>query len=211
MLRKGFGLSILIIAVFFMPLTGCASAMRVKLCPPDAIVSTEMINFVCPHCGASYQAYAVMCAGETRYRVDATCPVCGFNYRYHISQWPYPYVWSDFYFYSGWWYSRDYWGPNWRYPYYPPIVITPPRPPIRPPIRPPATSPPGIGRGDRGRIDTPPPRSGVQHPPVPPRPQAPRVERPAPTSRPPSPPPVKVRPRPESPQGPRGGGRPPNY
>lgn len=205
MLKKSLCLLMLAIAILLILFTG-GCAVRVRPCPPSAIVSTEMMNFVCPQCGVGYQAYAVMCAGESRYRVGTTCPVCGFNYRYNVSRWPYPYVWSDYYFYGGWWYHHNYWNQYWHYspPYRPPVIVIPPRPPVRPPV----TPPPGVGRGDRGRIDTPPRlRNDVQRPPVPPRPQAPRVERPAPTSRPPSPPPVNVRPRPEPP---RDRGRPPN-
>ena len=190
-------LSLSIVAVI-VPLVGCAK--KAAPCPPNMIERT-FIKFICPQCGAEYQVEAVKCINEARYRLDTTCPVCGYNYRNVIVRWPYPYIWDNYYFYNGWWYQRDYWLRYWPYPSHPIIRVVPtPLPPSvgrTNPMPQPRPQPPGIHRPEP--IQPPPPGHGnIQRPPIPGRP--PVIERPpAPPSRPPTPPPVMVRPTPMPP------------
>lgn len=195
-----------LLAVAAMPVfVGCTK--NILTCPPGSAVKTKVIRFICPRCGAEYEVDAIKCAGDAHYRLDTTCPVCGYNYRYSIPRWPYPYLWDQYYFYNGFWYEHDYWNRYWAYGYHAPVapVPTPPRT-TRPPGKsePPHIPEPPIRQPQPTRNPAPPirqpqpPRRGnIQRPPVPFAPPAPIVRNPAPVIRPPSPPPVTVRPTPE--------------
>jgi predicted RNA-binding Zn-ribbon protein involved in translation (DUF1610 family) len=174
-------------------ITGCVRRSQLT-CAPGTEIDSKMINFICPRCGAGYQAEAVLCAGENHYQVDTTCPVCGYNYKHTFLWWPYPYTWADYYFYNSHWYPREYWNRYWSYPYYPAITV-PQRPAV--PTQPRTPTPPPAPRPNRGQVPMQPPPSkigsGVQRPPVPVRPPAPITRNPAPQTRPPAPPPVTVK------------------
>jgi len=195
MKRKTF-LLIALAAVLAITLIGCAK--KIVSCPPGAQIESKTINFICPNCGAEYQAQAIKCAGEKHYRIDTTCPVCGFNYKYRIPYWPYPYIWTDYYFYGGWWYHGSYWNSYWRHQYQYNTGTTPAKPPTPPP------SQGGGGVKPPPRPPMPPPRvtstnhGYIQQPPIPVRPSAPMAERQiqAPIPRPPA---VQVQPMPIAP------------
>lgn len=186
------------LAVFVVILFSLFSSCAVRRLSPclvgDPDVQVMTIQFVCPNVGASYETTVIKCPRDRRYRMDFICQLCGRHHSYGLEYIPYPYRWNDYYFYSGSWYSSDYWRRHWSYPpsygrrpIRPPIYA-PNRPPTRPPVRPPSRPP---VRPEAGPIQDPRRSRDLRSPAPPP----PRYTQPRQSASPaPRPDPIRVAP-----------------
>lgn len=190
------------IAVFFVGIlfAGSAAGQAPMCLPGDPGVEAITIQFACPNVGASYETVVIKCPGDTHYRMDFVCQLCGRRHNYSIRYLPYPYVWSEFYFYDSHWYTSLWWRQHWPHNFYPPRGYRPGPPPlIRQPVRPPIGQPirPPVGSPDRPLVSPPSqdprksrelqspvpraPRYAAPYSSPPPRPESIRVAPPAPT------------------------------
>lgn len=128
---------LLVLTATVLLLTGCVIRQVVVACAPDTPGVEKMtINFVCPYVGASYQTEVYKCPGDTHFRVNVACQLCGRHHYYPVSYWPNDYWPDGYFFFGGWWYPHDYWIRYWpyrttRYPYSYQRPIMTPRPPER--------------------------------------------------------------------------------
>ena len=163
---------------------GCAIRRLTPCLVGDPGVQVMTVRFVCPYVGASYETTVIKCPGDRHFRRDFICQLCGRRHHYDLEYLPYPYLWNDYYFYGGYWYSSYYWQRHWSYPPSYGRRSIPLRPPVYVPARPPARPPVGPAQD--------PQRSRELRSPVP---SPPRYTQPKPSASPaPRPEPIRVAP-----------------
>jgi hypothetical protein len=191
--------ALIAVTLMCIALVSCAARRPTPCIIGDPGVEVMTIQFVCPNVGASYETTVIKCPRDRHFRMDFICQLCGHRHSYNLTYFPYPYRWSDFYFYGGFWYQSNYWQRYWPYhrPIYrpgrPAMMVPPARSlPVRPAPAGPRGDPvrnPGLmqdqQRSRELRSPTPPtPRYVQPAPSSPPRPESIRVAPPASTPSP---------------------------